>query len=144
MIKAFVLSNSQLARPAVHTEQTSGATITTQSHSSKGGGGVQGLHSLHKSDIDTSCFYRKSSSCCYCCILLTTTTTSPAAEYMLLSTRLLTHSNLLVRHTYIYGCSSRPPKVNDIPGSKFLIHYLQHQQSICSDLMLGFNNDYVH
>ena len=27
---------------------------------------------LHKSDIDTSCFYRKSSSCCYCCILLTT------------------------------------------------------------------------
>ena len=48
MIKAFVLCSARDSQLC---------TITTQSHSSKG------AHTLHKSDIDTSCcFYRKSSS----------------------------------------------------------------------------------
>ena len=60
MIKAFVLS-SRPAGISASSQYTQTlvelATITAQSHSSKGG--VQGLHSLHKSDIDTSC------CCCF-------------------------------------------------------------------------------
>ena len=92
MIKAFVLCSARDSQLC---------TITTQSHSSKG------AHTLHKSDIDTSCFYRKSSS-------------SSTLLLLLLQFQSLVYSTCNYYYYTQIQRDARPPKVNDIPGSNGL------------------------
>ena len=91
MIKAFVLVQRER-------DSTLLSTITTQSHSSKG------AHTLHKSDIDTSCCYRKSSSSSLVLLLLLLSVVQSTCNY---SQKL----------RFLERGDARPPKVNDIPGS---------------------------
>ena len=92
MIKAFVLCSARDSQLC---------TITTQSHSSKG------AHTLHKSDIDTSCCYRKSSSSSLVLLLLLLSVVQSTCNY---SQKL----------RFLERGDARPPKVNDIPGSNGL------------------------
>ena len=115
MIKAFVLCSARDSQLC---------TITTQSHSSKG------AHTLHKSDIDTSCcFYRKSSS-------------SSTLLLLLLQFQSLVYSTCNYYYTQIQR-DARPPKVNDIPGSNgshplFISSHCSQQRRFVSSIPIFF------